>query len=98
MSNKISTRVLGELFFFADPTLQSQWQILLSPAASTSTLEEAGKLIRDIVREGTADFYEDPETIQKKAKPLKKLGKIVPYFSKTQSFLDDLYNVDEKDR
>lgn len=98
MSNKISTRVLGELFFFADPTLQSQWQILLSPAASTSTLEEAGKLIRDIVREGTADFYEDPEKIQKKAKPLKRIGKIVPYFSKTQSFLDDLYNVDEEDK
>lgn len=98
MTNKVSTRVLGELFFFADPTLQSQWQILLSPAASTSTAEDAGKLVRDIIKEGTADFQEDPDKVRKAAKPGKRFIKMIPYVSKTKSFLDDLYNVDEKDR
>lgn len=98
MTNKVSTRVLGEVFFFADPTLQSQWQILLSPAASTSTLEDAGKLVRDVFREGSASFREDPEKIRKEAKPGKRLIKMLPYFSKANSFLDDLYNVAEKDK
>jgi len=98
MTNKVSTRVLGELFFFADPTLQSQWTILQSPAASTSTIEDAGKLIRDIFREASADFQEDPDKVRKAAKPGKRAIKMLPYLSKTKSFLDDLYNVDEKDK
>ena len=98
MTNKVSTRVLGELFFFADPTLQSQWTILQSPAASTSTVEDAGRLVRDIFREASAPFQEDPEKVRKEAKPGKRLIKMVPYLSKSKSFLDDLYNVDEKDK
>ena len=98
MTNKVSTRVLGELFFFADPTLQSQWTILQSPAASTSTVEDAGRLVRDIFREASADFQEDPDKVRKEAKPGKRLIKMVPYLSKSKSFLDDLYNVDEKDK
>jgi hypothetical protein len=98
MTNKVSTRVLGELFFFADPTLQSQWTILQSPAASTSTIEDAGKLVRDIFREASADFQEDPDKVRKAAKPGKRAIKMIPYLSKTKSFLDDLYNVDEKDK
>jgi hypothetical protein len=98
MTNKVSTRVLGELFFFADPTLQSQWTILQSPAASTSTIEDAGKLVRDIFREASAEFQEDPDKVRKAAKPGKRAIKMIPYLSKTKSFLDDLYNVDEKDK
>jgi hypothetical protein len=96
MTNKVSTRVLGELFFFADPTLQSQWAILQSPAASTSTIEDAGRLVRDVFREASADFQEDPEKVRKKAKPGEKAIKMIPYLSKTKSFLDDLYNEDVK--
>jgi hypothetical protein len=96
MTNKVSTRVLGELFFFADPTLQSQWAILQSPAASTSAIEDAGRLVRDIFREASAPFQEDPEKVRKKAKPGEKAIKMIPYLSKTKSFLDDLYNEDVK--
>ena len=96
MTNKVSTRVLGELFFFADPTLQSQWAILQSPAASTSAIEDAGRLVRDVFREASADFQEDPEKVRKKAKPGEKAIKMIPYLSKTKSFLDDLYNEDVK--
>jgi hypothetical protein len=94
-SNTISTRLFGELFFFADPTLSSQFQILLSPAATTSTATELGKLVRDSWKEVAADLYEDPEQIRKKAKPIKRLVKMTPGAGQVQRFIDELYNPED---
>lgn len=94
-SNTISTRLFGELFFFADPTLSSQFQILLSPAATTSTATELGKLVRDSWKEVAADIYEDPEQVRKKAKPVKRLIKMTPGAGQVQRFIDELYNPEE---
>ena len=94
-SNTISTRLFGELFFFADPTLSSQFQILLSPAATTSTATELGKLVRDSWKEVAADMYEDPEQVRKKAKPIKRLIKMTPGAGQVQRFIDELYNPED---
>jgi hypothetical protein len=94
-SNTISTRLFGELFFFADPTLSSQFQILLSPAATTSTATELGKLVRDSWKEVAADMYEDPEQVRKKAKPVKRLIKMTPGAGQVQRFIDELYNPED---
>ena len=56
------------------------------------------ELVRDIFREASADFQEDPDKVRKAAKPGKRVIKMIPYLSKSKSFLDDLYNVDEKDK
>lgn len=95
-TNSVFTRVNNELIFFADPTLSSQFQILLSPAATTSTAEETGKLIRDVWREAAADLYDDPDEIRKKAKPLKRIKRAIPNLGQFQRFLDDLYDTEEK--
>jgi len=94
-TNTISTRLFGELFFFADPTLSSQFQILLSPAATTSTATELGKLVRDSWKEVAADMYEDPEQVRKKAKPIKRLVKMTPGAGQVQRFIDELYNPED---
>ena len=94
VSNKIMTRGFGELTFFADPTLSSQWQILLSPAASISTLTEAGLFLKSIWKETTST---DEETL-KRNKPLKKAVKMIPLFNKMDSFLEDLGLIDWNDK
>lgn len=94
-TNQIFTRVNNELIFFADPTGTTQFQVLISPAATTSTAEELGKLIRDTWREAAADLYDDPDEIRKKAKPLKRLKKAVPNLGQAQRFLDSLYDTEE---
>ena len=90
ISNKISTRALGELGFFIDPTLQSQYQILLSPAASTGVLEDVGGLTKSIWKEAFGDEEE-----KKRAKPLKKSIKLFPLANKGYSFLEDLNVIEE---
>jgi hypothetical protein len=90
ISNKISTRALGELGFFIDPTLQSQYQILLSPAASTGVLEDVGGLSKSIWKEAFGDEEE-----KKRAKPLKKTIKLFPLANKGYSFLEDLNVIEE---
>jgi|694.fasta_scaffold37092_7 hypothetical protein len=90
ISNKISTRALGELGFFVDPTLQSQYQILLSPAASTGVLEDVGGLGKSIWKEAFGDEEE-----KKRAKPLKKTVKLFPLANKGYSFLEDLNVIED---
>jgi hypothetical protein len=90
ISNKISTRALGELGFFIDPTLQSQYQILLSPAASTGVLEDVGGLGKSIFKEAFGDEEE-----KKRAKPLKKTIKLFPLANKGYSFLEDLNVIED---
>jgi hypothetical protein len=94
VSNKIMTRGFGELTFFADPTLSSQWQILLSPAASISTLTEGGLFLKSIWKEASST---DEETL-KRNKPLKKAVKMIPLFNKLDSFLEDLGLIDWNDK
>jgi hypothetical protein len=88
------TRGFGELTFFADPTLSSQWQILLSPAASISTLTEGGLFLKSIWKEASST---DEETL-KRNKPLKKAVKMIPLFNKLDSFLEDLGLIDWNDK
>ncbi len=90
ISNKISTRALGELGFFIDPTFQSQYQILLSPAASTGVFEDVGGLSKSIWKEAFGDEEE-----KKRAKPLKKTIKLFPLANKGYSFLEDLNVIEE---
>jgi hypothetical protein len=90
-SKKILGRTNSELYLFLDPTLSSQWQILISPAATISTVEEGGRLIRDIFREVNANFYEDPEDIRKKAKVSKRAARMVPGYGQISRFLDDMF-------
>jgi hypothetical protein len=90
ISNKISTRALGELGFFIDPTFQSQYQILLSPAASTGVFEDVGGLGKSIWKEAFGDEEE-----KKRAKPLKKSIKLFPLANKGYSFLEDLNVIED---
>jgi len=90
ISNKISTRALGELGFFIDPTFQSQYQILLSPAASTGVFEDVGGLGKSIWKEAFGDEEE-----KKRAKPLKKSIKLFPLANKAYSFLEDLNVIED---
>ena len=94
-THKVTRRVLGELYFFADPTFASQYQILTSPAASVSTIQTAGRLIRDTWREGMSDYYDDPKHTKKMAKPMKQLGNMLPPVGQIRRFIDDLYSSDK---
>ncbi len=94
-SNKVLTRVQGELVFFSDPTGASQFQILLSPAASTSTIQDSGKLVRDTWREVAADMYDEPDKVRKKAKPIRRLKRALPPLGQIQRFLDDMMEDEE---
>lgn len=94
-SNKVLTRVQGELIFFADPTGASQFQILLSPAASTSTIQDSGLLVRDIWREVAADMYEEPEKVREKAKPGRRALRAAPPLGQIQRFIDDMFTEEE---
>jgi hypothetical protein len=90
-TKKVLGRTNSELFLFLDPTLSSQWQILISPAATISTVEEGGRLIRDMWREIGADFYEDPEAVRKKAKPGRRAAKMVPGYGQVDRFIGDMF-------
>jgi hypothetical protein len=90
-SHKIAMRGFNELIFFADPTLSSQFQIILSPAPAISTIQQSGKTIRDIWREVAADMYDDPEKIRKKAQPLKKIISQLPAGNQVQRIIDEFF-------
>lgn len=89
-TNTVFNRTYNELIFFADPTFSSQFQILLSPAPTTSTVQELGKLVRDSWREVAADLYEDPEKTRKQAKPGKRIISAIPHASQVQRFIDTI--------
>lgn len=96
-THKINQRVLGELYFFADPTFTSQYQIILSPAASISTIQAWSRLVKDTWREGMADvLYDDPRHVKKMAKPLKRLGAVIPPIGQISRLIDDLYDISAK--
>ena len=67
ISQKLSSRFLSELTFFIPGNFKAQYQILLSPAASTGTVEEFGRVVGSLYNEG----FGTPEE-QKRAKPGKK--------------------------
>ena len=92
MSNKISTRALGELTFFADPTFSSQYQILLSPFAAAATGIDAARLVKSIWTE----ISSDDKAQLKRNTPLKKAVKMTFYGNKISTFLEDLGVIDYK--
>ncbi len=85
ISQKISNRFMSELTFFVDPTFQSQYQILIKPAAAAGTAEDFGRFIGSLYKEG---FGTEKE--KKANNPTKKAIKLVPGANKVESFLDDL--------
>lgn len=80
ITEKVSGRVYSELLFFVDPTFQSQYDILLSPAASLGTAADVGKLI--------GSFFKEQEDKRTKT-PLQRAVKLTP-LSKVESLLIDL--------
>ena len=84
----VGQRTLSELGFFVDISTKSQFQILLSPAASISVYEDYGRFVNALWKETTGDEKE-----RKKAKPLKAAGKLVPVVGQLQRFIDELFNV-----
>jgi hypothetical protein len=84
----VGQRTLSELGFFVDVSTKSQFQILLSPAASISVYEDYGKFVNALWKETTGDEKE-----RKKAKPLKAAGKLVPVVGQLQRFIDELFNI-----
>jgi len=89
ISNKIGSRVYSELLFFVDPTFESQYQILLSPAPVLGTAGDVGKFIGSI-------FKADDDDKRTKG-PLQRGIKLTP-LSKVDAFLTDLgmNPIDEK--
>jgi hypothetical protein len=85
IATKINTRFLSELTFFVDPTLQSQYQILLKPAAAAGTIEDLGRFVGSLYKESMGTEEE-----KKRNKPLKKGLKLIPGANKVESFLNDL--------
>ena len=86
VTNKINQRVFSELLFFVDPTFESQYKILLSPAASLGTVGDMGKFVGSLYKEAV-------ETDEKKLKrnhPLVRGVKLIPGVNKVESFFGDL--------
>lgn len=91
VTKKINSRVFSELIFFADPTFQNQYQILLSPAASAGTIEDVGKFLGSLFTEIT----EKDEKKLERNKPGQKAFKLIPG-SKVYTFIEDLSNEEKK--
>jgi hypothetical protein len=89
ISDKISDRVTGELVFFVDPTFESQYQILLSPAPVLGTAGDVGKFI--------GSLYKADDEDKRTKGPLQRAIKLTP-LSKVDAFLTDLglNPIDEK--
>jgi hypothetical protein len=87
-SNLVGQRIFAELGFFVPLNVSAQSQILLHPAASISLIDDYGRLTKNIWKEVTGDEKE-----QKSAKPLKSLGKVVPYIGQLQRFIDEMFNI-----
>ena len=91
VTKKINSRVFSELIFFADPTFQNQYQILLSPAASAGTIEDVAKFLGSSFTEIT----EKDEKKLERNKPGQKAFKLIPG-SKVYTFIEDLSNEEKK--
>lgn len=91
VSNKLSSRVFSELLFFVDPTFESQYKILLSPAASLGTVGDVGKFIGSAFKETT----ETDESKLKRNHPTTKAIKLIPGANKIESFFNDLGLIEE---
>ena len=82
----VGHRTTAELGFFMDPEATSQ--ILLHPAASISLIDDYSRLVKNLWKESTGDAKE-----RKAAKPLKSLGKVIPWVGQWQRFVDELFNI-----
>lgn len=91
VANKINSRVFSEILFFADPSFESQYKILLSPAASLGTVGDIGKFIGSAYKEAT-----EPEKQLTRNKPGTKFIKLFPGANKMESWLNDLGYFEEK--
>lgn len=89
ITTKVSSRVFSELLFFVDPTFESQYQILLSPAPVLGTAGDVGKFIGSIFKESDDD---------KRTKTTLQRGIKLTPFNKVDAFLTDLgiSPIDEK--
>lgn len=91
ITNKINSRVFSEILFFADPSFESQYKILLSPAASLGTVGDVLKFVSSAYKEAT-----EPEKQLTRNKPGTKFIKLFPGANKMESWLNDLGYLEEK--
>jgi hypothetical protein len=89
ISTKISSRVFSELLFFVDPTFESQYQILLSPAPVFGTTGDVAKFL--------GSMFNDEEDKRKKG-PVERGLRLIPGVNKTTSVLQDLEVIDFKEK
>ena len=82
----VGHRTTSELGFFMDP--EATGQILLHPAASISLIDDYSRLVKNLWKESNGDAKE-----RKAAKPLKSLGKVIPWVGQWQRFVDELFNI-----
>jgi len=88
-SKIVTDRTFNELRFFMDPTFQSQYSIVVSPAPVLSSVEQLSRFGRDVWREAFADMYDDPAKTRKNAKPGEKFVKTIPFVTQIERVLDD---------
>jgi hypothetical protein len=91
VADKVNSRVFSEILFFADPSFESQYKILLSPAASLGTVGDVLKFVSSAYKEAS-----EPEEQLTRNKPGTKFIKLFPGANKMESWLDDLGYFDEK--
>jgi hypothetical protein len=91
-THRITNRTFAELTFYV--SYSSAKQIITSPGASISAVENFSTLIRDTWREGMADYYDDPAHTRKMAKPGRRAVDMLPPLGQVRRFIDDLYAID----
>lgn len=81
---KVLSRYKSEMMFFSGFGFSDMHKILISPAPSISTIEKFGRLLGNI-----KETVVDEEPI-KEGKLIKSVGQMVPYWSQTSRFFDDI--------
>jgi len=81
---KVLSRYKSEMMFFSGFGFSDMHKILISPAPSISTIEKFGRLLGNI-----KETVVDEEPI-KEGKLTKSVGQMVPYWSQTSRFFDDI--------
>lgn len=90
----MSDRLFNEVSFFVVPS--SFLQIIKSPVASSSTLNDAWNIISDLSGETVGRLFGNEEMI-KRNKPLKRIGKLFPLLKEGIKDIDIMFGEDYLD-
>jgi hypothetical protein len=85
---RTGNRTLSELSFFMWPG--SAMQILISPAAAVSSLQDLGKLISHTTNEIYGNIKGDNE-LTERAKPMRQVRKLFPIVNQVQRIEENLF-------